>query len=525
MRLRALCCNLAWFASQTPAFRRFRRALEEPTRTQEAVLGQILRANRRCAFGRKHDFAIIRTIREFQERVPLSSYEDYTAGLDRIRAGEPGVLTDAAVRRLVPTSGSNAAAKLVPYTTALQREFAAAIGPWVCDLFRSDPDLMAGPAFWSITPQILPLNLESAVPIGFDEDTTYLGGLWKPLVDATLAVPASVGGITEVTAFRSATLLHLLQAAELRLISVWHPSFLSLLLEHMEVHWEELVGQVPEPCRRAALRACGPRNMSAIWPRLKLISCWAEGPATLAASRLRQTFPHVRLQPKGLLATEAFVTIPFAEAHPPALRSHFFEFLDRSNRPHLAEDLSVGSDYSVAVTTGGGFYRYRLGDRVRVVGRIGQTVSLEFIGREAGVVDLFGEKLNEQFVARALSAALAKCSLEVKFAMVVPETAAGGAGRYTVFLECAREWPEGLALDLERRFRGNPHYALCVSLGQLRPLVVERVKPGAFERYLAWCSHKGMRVGNVKPRLLCAEASVPEVLRGTHLLSQGSLIP
>jgi len=61
--------------------------------------------------------------------------------------------------------------------------------------------------------------------------------------------------------------------------------------------------------------------------------------------------------------------------------------------------------------------------------------------------------------------------------------------------------------------------------GQLRPLVVERVKPGAFERYLAWCSHKGMRVGNVKPKLLCAEASVPEVLRGTHLLSQGSLIP
>ena len=197
-------------------------------------------------------------MREFQQRVPLSSYDDYEPWVARIRAGEPGVLTHAPVRRLVPTSGSSSAAKLVPYTDALQHEFAAAIGPWVHDLFRSDPALTAGPAFWSVTPKLELPCIESAVPIGFDEDTEYLGGLWKPLVDAALAVPGSVSRIPGMAAFRHATLLHLLQAPELRLISVWHPSFLSLLLEHMEQGWEELLGQVRDPWP--------PRRPAGLWP-------------------------------------------------------------------------------------------------------------------------------------------------------------------------------------------------------------------------------------------------------------------
>lgn len=99
--------------------------------------------------------------------------------------------------------------------------------------------------------------------------------------------------------------------------------------------------------------------------------------------------------------------------------------------------------------------------------------------------------------------------------MVVAATRAV-AGQHTVFLEGGRECPEGLAQDLEHRFRGNPHYALCVSLGQLHPLHVECIKPGAFERYLAWCSQKGRRIGNVKPILLSAETGVGEVLRGSR---------
>jgi len=515
MSPKALCCNVAWFAAQTAGFRRFRRALQDPGGTQLQVLHRILRANENSVFGRDHAFSGIKTVREYQERVPLSSYEDYLPALARIRAGEPNILTASPVRRLAVTSGSSSAVKLVPHTPSLQREFSAAIDPWVHDLFRSDPDLMAGPAFWSVTPALPPPDIESAVPIGFDEDTEYLGGFWKPLVDATLAVPGDVSRIRDTVECRRITLLHLLEARELRLISVWHPSFLTLLLEHMAEQWDNLLPLVRSFSRRSALRACGPRDLAAIWPKLKLITCWADGPATLAADSLRRIFPNVRVQPKGLLATEAFVSIPFAGARPLAVTSHFFEFLDAQDGPHLAEELSPGAEYSVVVTTGGGLYRYRLRDRVCVTGKLFRTPSLEFIGKEGGVADLFGEKLTDDFVAGVLRGVLARAGGFVKFAMLAP-LFRGNSVHYTLFLETDQALPPGLAQEVEQGLRANPHYALCISLSQLRPARVECLLPGAFERYTNWRSRNGVRLGNIKPALLSSDPNLGALLRGSQ---------
>ena len=60
---------------------------------------------------------------------------------------------------------------------------------------------------------------------------------------------------------------------------------------------------------------------------------------------------------------------------------------------------------AVIVTTGGGLWRYRLGDLVEVDGFVAATPSLRFIGRGASVSALCGEKLNETFVTRAIEAA------------------------------------------------------------------------------------------------------------------------
>src|SRR5207244_10027784 len=65
-----------------------------------------------------------------------------------------------------------------------------------------------------------------------------------------------------------------------------------------------------------------------LWPRLALISCWADAAAAQFLSELRELFPEVEVQPKGLLATEAFVSFPLLDHSGAALalRSHFFEF-------------------------------------------------------------------------------------------------------------------------------------------------------------------------------------------------------
>src|SRR5262249_39876492 len=61
-----------------------RRALQRhrhPTgAVQERTLLRLVRQARHTRFGRDHDFARVRTIADYQERVPLRDYEEFWSG-------------------------------------------------------------------------------------------------------------------------------------------------------------------------------------------------------------------------------------------------------------------------------------------------------------------------------------------------------------------------------------------------------------------------------------------------------------
>src|SRR5881394_2534546 len=135
----AALSNSAWLASNLPAWHRFRRALRDPEQSQRAVLRQLVARNADCAFGQTHGFSAIRSYEDWVERVPLSNYESLEPWIERIARGQSSVLTSEPVLRLLPTSGSTGARKLIPFTASLQREFNAAIGPWMVDLCRQQP--------------------------------------------------------------------------------------------------------------------------------------------------------------------------------------------------------------------------------------------------------------------------------------------------------------------------------------------------------------------------------------------------
>jgi hypothetical protein len=491
--------NLAWASGSLPAYARLRRALTDPLAAQQAVLRRLVVANTHCAFGRAHGFVAIRHHADFVARVPLAGYDDFAPWIARLQRGESHVLTTEAVTRLVPTSGSTGARKLIPFTAALQREFNAAIGPWIVDLFRAQPALLGGAAYWSVTP-CAPnvVDATSAVPVGFDDDAACLGGTRRRLVDAVMAVPSRVRAIADVAAFRRATLVALLRRRDLRLVSVWHPSFFTLLLDELARSWDELVREAGE--RRLA--RADPRDPRSIWPRLQLVSCWADGHAGLAADDLARRLPGVRMQAKGLLATEAFVTLPFEGAHPLAITSHFFEFLDAAGGVHLVDDLREGETYEVVVTTAGGLWRYRLGDQVVVESFVGRTPSLRFVGRVGGISDRRGEKLAEGFVAAVLRDQFAGRE-PPRFALLAPEEDESGC-RYMLFVEGNVSATEADKLDVA--LRANPHYAWCRDLGQLQPPQVLRIAHDGYEVFAARAVERGQRLGDIKPVALSAES-------------------
>jgi len=501
MQMRCVAANGLWAASSVPAWRRYRHSLRNPARVQERLLLSYLRRNADTAIGREYRFSTIRSVDDYQARVPLTTYDDIEPLVHRVQRGDARVLTGERVTRLAPSSGSSAAAKLIPYTASLQSEFSRAVSAWIVDLYLHRPHLIGGPAYWSISPAMPVAEHLShgAVPVGFEDDSVYLGGTRGALVRAILAVPPAVSAIADLEAFRRATLVSLLRARELRLISVWHPSFLGQLLEALEAMWPRLIDDLAAiDARRAGeLRGLRPDDVRAIWPKLSLISCWGDGPAKSAAKDLARRFPDVELQPKGLIATEAVVTIPYRGEHPLAIMSHFFELLEPGGRPRLAQQLECGTEYTLAVTTGGGLYRYRLADRVTVDGWCEATPSLRFLGKEDSVSDLFGEKLSDAFVASVLDAVLVS-DRRPAFAMLAPHRSAAGTS-YTLFIESDHATIRDLDAALERELRCNPHYAWCVDLGQLRPARVMRVGPRAHEAYLDACAARGRRLGDIKP--------------------------
>ncbi len=531
MNFGAAAAGAAWVATNSSGYWRYRRALADPAGVQHALLMDYVRLNADTEFGRQHGFSTIRSVADYQARVPLATYADCAGSIQAIAEGRPRVLTRESVRAFALSSGSVAAVKRIPYTRRLQREFRRAIAPWVVDLYRRHPRAAVGGAYWAITPA-LPASAgpSGAVPVGFDEDSEYVGGLAKRLVDATLAVPGAVRFIQDLEAFRYVTLLFLLRCRDLSLVSVWHPSFLTLLLGALPAHWRALLDDVkrgsvsppaglppalaarlvirPSPDRARELQYLAPDDYRAIWPGLAVVSCWADGHAAWPTGEIARLLPGVAIQPKGLLATEGVVTLPFGGLTPIAVRSHFFEFLEEG-RTCLTHELVPGRIYSVVLTTGGGLFRYRLEDRVEVNGVVGRTPSLRFLGKEDHVSDLCGEKLNETFVADVLARAWTAAGIAPRFAFLAPDVVSTPPS-YVLYLETTGSVPAALAILVDDLLAANPHYQYCRALGQLAPLRMVRAA-AMFPRYAARCREAGQRLGDIKPLALSARTGWTEV--------------
>lgn len=518
--------NTAWMLSCQGEVRAFHRATKEVGNAQRRLLLQILRRNAATEFGRRCGFDLIDDAGEYRRRVPLGNYDTLKNEVDKIAAGESNVLTAEPVRLLQPTSGSTTGRKLIPYTATLQEQYRRCISAWIGDLFRERPNVRRGRQYWSISPALDgPHITAGGVPIGFDDDAAYLGRWQQFVARKLLAVPGHVARIRQTEAFRRATLLGLVAVSDLSLVSVWSPTFLLMLLDALPREGErlayELAGRLSR--RRAEILRSAARHseigadaLAELWPRLALVSCWTDAAAAGPATVLRSKLPHVEVQPKGLLATEGCVSFPLvgAEGAALAIRSTFLEFLVvdesgvnvASDESHLAHELQIGRRYAVVITTGGGLYRYQLGDVIEVIGCSRQCPLVRFVGRLGIASDLVGEKLAEPFVRQAIESVLERQRLRSRFTLLAPSAMAPSG--YRLYVQCDRDASieeRRLAIDLEQSLRANPHYEYAVRIGQLAPVRVEVLDSGgesAWHIYERTCVSRGQKLGDIKPTSL-----------------------
>ena len=370
-----------------------------------------------------------------------------------------------------------------------------------------------------------------------------------------MAVPSELALIQDMEAFRYATLRFLLQNKSLSWISIWNPTFAALLLSPLENWFNQLIedirtgsmsidlGVTPEvdvairrTLRRSPRRArelariqagSGGNVYERIWPNLRVISCWSHGNSREAVKQLQTYFPNVAIQPKGLIATEAFVSFPLrGEASALSINSHFFEFEEVENKTiRLAHQLEVGKKYSVIVTTSGGLYRYRLNDVIEVLGFEVQCPLIRFVGKQDKVVDICGEKLNEQFVSNTVKKVISLFGHQPSFWMVAPEQLSAQGVEYTLFVQFANGMVvgenvlRGMGQEIDLAFRENFHYDYCRRLGQLghcRVFLIE-VDQDASQAYLITCTELGQRLGDIKPVALHPYQQWSTKLRGRFI--------
>lgn len=470
----------------------------QPRAQQWGFLKTLLAEHAQTGFGREHGFAEVGHVDDFRARVPIRRDDAWRPWFERVAAGEPRVLTrDAPVA--FEATGGTAGAKIIPYTADSLRAFRAGVLPWLHYLLQRSPRITAGVAYVAASPVTRePRTLPCGLPLGLPSDAAYLGDDLLPALAQVITVPPRA---QDLTRWRVGTLAHLARRRDLTLISVWSPTFLLELLESLaplaESVLAELHGDAEAARRLDRALSSADGALTPLWPELQVVSLWMDGASQPYAARVADWLPGVHLDAKGVLATESVITTRLDERTVPALRSAFFEFVDRGGAPHLAHELAEGHVYRVVITTPGGLYRYDLGDEFFCESVRDGIPDLRFIGRAGVVSDLVGEKLTDSFVAQALSVLPAGASL-------VPRSAPNP--HYELWVDSPAASGD-LAASVEARLAANPQYAYARQLGQLRALEIV-CSPGFAQYRARRLAAQGGRLGDAKSCALILDSNL-----------------
>lgn len=484
--------DAVWAALQSAAAREcqaFAAALADPGAAQRQLLGKILAANRSSPFGRAHVFSEIVTVEEYQARVPIAEPAAFAPDILSTAADGMARLTSDAPIAFEPTGGSTGGSRLVPYNAAALDAFRRATLVWLGGVLARHPAIAQGRLYATISPATrAPAVTGSGIPIGLASDAAYLGEELAGHFLTLLAVPPELGLIADPAQWRIATLAALIEAEDLSFISLWSPTFLLALIDALPPLQGEVAARLRAPARErlaAALRS-GVCDTTILWPRLACISCWTDGASAAFADALAQRFPQAAIDPKGVLATEAPITLSHGPNawRVPSLDHCFVEFIAANGSPHLCDTLVPGETYRAVITTPGGLYRYDIGDLFACRAMHGRVPDLEFVGRAGLTSDLVGEKLEDGFVAGVLGGLPA---------MLAPRRDKAG---YAVVVDAAYRAPIDLAA-IERGLAANPQYAYARKIGQLEPLVVRQVADLS-GKLIAQGLAAGRRMGDIK---------------------------
>jgi hypothetical protein len=529
------------------SLRHFNALCRTPVQAQDRLLRQILEANADTEFGRHHGFGGVTSFKEFQERVPISTYEDLEAYITAEMNGRPNQLTKEPPVLFTTTSGTTGSRKYIPMTREGKRAKSHLTWLWFCGLYRDHPGIVGGRILSVVSPEV-ESYAPSGVPVGAESGHGYrtMPGPVKSMYTA----PYPVFAIEDYEA-KYYTLLRLAAGQDISCIATVNPSTVLLLGDRLAQHTEPIIRDVrdgslssqfsvpqelrgslhlrPDPERArhlewAAAAGGGVLRPGLAWPKLAAVGCWKGGTVGAYLAKFDTLFPQgPPVRDFGYYATELRGSVPLSDqgdAGVIAVGTNVLEFHpagdDRApeGRELLpVERLEEGQRYFVYVTNASGLYRYDMNDIVEVAGHYGQTPLIRFIQKGKGVVSFTGEKLYETQVIAAVDEALAALRGRYHFIAAVAELVDGTTPRLIFLTEfddpIAEQDGSALVdrLDAALGDQNDEYRSKRKSLRYGAP-IIRVIRPGEYDRYRRRMVETGQRAdGQFKVLRLTSDTS------------------
>src|SRR5215216_4353735 len=529
------------------SLRHFNALCGDPVQAQERLLRQILETNADTEFGRRHGFGDITSFQQFQERVPISTYEDLEPYITAEMNGRANQLTKDPPVLFTTTSGTTGNRKYIPMTREGKRAKSHLTWLWFCGLYRDHPGIVGGRILSVVSPEV-ESHAPSGVPVGAESGHGYrtMPGPVKSMYTAPYPVFAVEGYEAKYY-----TLLRLAAGQDISCIATVNPSTIILLADRLAHHTEAIIRDVrdgslsseapvsaelraslhlkpdPERARRleqAVSRGGGVLQPGLAWRKLAAVGCWKGGTVGAYLTRFDTLFPQrPPVRDFGYYATELRGSVPLSDqgdAGVIAIGTNVLEFhpagedrVPEGRELLRVEQLEVGRRYFVYVTNASGLYRYEMNDILEVTGYDRQTPLIRFVQKGKGVVSFTGEKLYEVQVIAAVDQALGALRGRYHFIAAVAELVDGTSPRLIFLIEFDDPISDhdGSALvdhlDTALGEQNDEYLTKRRSLRYGAP-IIQVVRPGEFDRYRRRMVETGQRAdGQFKVLRLTSDAS------------------
>ena len=492
--------NKACFA---PRLRQLEQYATRSEELQDKVLARLVRLAADTEWGRKFDYRSLRTYDEFRRRLPVQTYEEVKDYVARMRRGEQRLLWPSEIRWFAKSSGTtNDKSKFIPVSRESLRD----------THYRGGQDAVA---------IYLGQNPRSRF---FSGKGLILGGSHAPNLAANRSL---VGDLSAILIENIPSLVNLIRvpSKQTALMSDFEQKMEAITRETLGANVTNLSG-VPSwmlVLIKHILDKTGRQTLDEVWPNLEVFFHGG-----VAFTPYREQYRQLIRSPKmhyveTYNASEGYFGTQSNPNDPAMLLmidyGVFYEFIPLDEvgtaQPHAVrlEEVELGRNYAVVISTSAGLWRYQIGDTVRFTSK--HPYKFVITGRTKHFINAFGEELIVDNAEKGLARACAETGAQVTEYSAAPVFMDANAKcRHQWLIEFAR-MPDDLqkfarVLDDTLKEINSDYEAKRQNNLALQPLEVVVARPGLFHD---WLARKGKLGGQHKvPRLSNTRQYIEEML-------------